>query len=239
MRYLPVSFNTNNKNVLVLGGGLLALSKIKKLINTDFKIYIISDIFVDEIKDMESKYPEKIFTKEETLSENFIFFNYDYVIIATTDFELNNKFELRAKKTNTLYERCDISSDSSMIMNESIEKNGIVLGIDTNKINPTIANIIYKDLEKFLDKYDENKINILNKIRTELVRKNASNIDDTILKLYKEEKISLNDYLEKIKKDNVESLEHFDNLNNKKTEKFSNDNSFPEDIDNEDKINKN
>ena len=30
MRYLPISYNTKDKNLLVLGGGLLALSKIKK-----------------------------------------------------------------------------------------------------------------------------------------------------------------------------------------------------------------
>ena len=200
MRYLPMGFDTENKNVLVLGGGLLALSKIKDLIDTNFKIYVIADSFVDEVLDLQKKYSERFFIKEEVLTEEFIFFNYDYLIIATNDFVLNSAFEKRAKKSGILYERCDILSESDLIINKAISKNGITIGLDTHKMNPAIKDIIVKDLDEFLNRYNPEKLNLLNDIRSELVRKNSPDIDETIKKLYTEEKITIDSYLKEIKK---------------------------------------
>ncbi len=43
MRYIPVSLDTKDKNVLVLGGGVLVLETIKKLLLTEVHaIYIIA-----------------------------------------------------------------------------------------------------------------------------------------------------------------------------------------------------
>ncbi|SHH55770.1 precorrin-2 dehydrogenase / sirohydrochlorin ferrochelatase [Anaerosphaera aminiphila DSM 21120] len=199
MRYLPVSFDTRNKNVLVLGGGLLSLSKIKVLLKTEFNIYVISDTFVDEIYELEKEYADKLFLKEESLDGNFIFFAYDYVLIATNDFVLNNALEKRAQKSNILYERCDVFSNSTMLMNRILEKGGLAIGITTDKLNPTISDIIYEDIEKLFETYDEEKIKILNRIRAELVRKNSPDIDNIIRELYATEKINLNTYLNNLK----------------------------------------
>ncbi|MDO5041259.1 MAG: NAD(P)-dependent oxidoreductase [Peptoniphilus sp.] len=204
MRYLPVSYDTKGKNVLVLGGGLLALSKIEQLIKTEFKIYVIADSFVDRIVQLEQEYPDRFFTKEEQLTKNFIFFSYDYLIIATNDFDLNSAFEERAKKSNILYQRCDIFSNSNLLLNNVVSKNSITLGFQDFKLNPTLTNIIKADLEKFLDNYNEEKINILNNIRSELVRKNVPDIDDIIKKLYYEEKITMEMFLKDLKEEKFE-----------------------------------
>ncbi|RVU54804.1 NAD(P)-dependent oxidoreductase [Anaerosphaera multitolerans] len=199
MRYLPVSFDTRNKNVLVLGGGLLSLSRIKILLKTEFKVYVISDTFVDEIYELQKEYTDKLFIKEENLNSDFIFFAYDYVLIATNDFMLNNSLEKRAQKSNILYERCDILSNSTLLMNRILEKGGLAIGITTDKLNPTISDIIYEDIEKLFNTYDAEKIQLLNKIRTELVRKNSPNIDGIMRKLYDTKEINLETYLNNLK----------------------------------------
>lgn len=203
MRYLPMSYDTRDKNVLVLGGGLLALSRIEKLIDTEFKIYVIASSLVDEIKKLSEKYPEKILVKEMELTEDFKFFSYDYVLIATNDFNLNSAFEQRCKGSNIAFERVDIISDSELLMTEVVEKNNVKIALDTYKLNPSLIDIIKDDIDEFLNKYSKEKFEILDDIRRELVRKNASDIDKIIKDLYFNEKISLTTYLEDLKNDKI------------------------------------
>lgn len=195
MRYLPISYNTKDKNLLVLGGGLLALSKIKKMLETEFKIYVIAESFVNEILNLQTQYPERLFLKEMQISNDFVFFAYDFLLIATTNFELNNALENRAIKTKILYERCDVVSSSSALLNEFVSREDIVVGISNEKLNPAIAEIIKDDIIELLSTYNMDKIKILNKIRAELVRKNAPDVDETIKKLFDEEKIKAEDFL--------------------------------------------
>ena len=50
MRYIPVSLDTKDKNVLVLGGGVLVLETIKKLLLTEVHaIYIIASEILPDI----------------------------------------------------------------------------------------------------------------------------------------------------------------------------------------------
>lgn len=207
MRYLPINLDTKDKNVLIIGGGLLALSKIKILLNTELKIYCISDSFVDEIKELVNKFPKKLFIKEEVLTEDFIFFGYDMCLIASNNFELNSAFEKRAIKNKMLYERCDILSNSTFTLPKTIEKEGLVVSLDNNKLNPTITEIIYEDIENLLNKYSYEKIKILNKIRSELVRKNSPHTDEIIRELYEKEKLTLDIYLKNLTSDENEDAQ--------------------------------
>ena len=201
MRYLPMSFDTQNKTVLVIGGGLMAYDRIKRLLDSEFKIYVISEDFIEEIFKLSDEHSERVLLKKGTIDKNFVFFGYDYLIIATHSFDLNYALEKRAEKSKIPYERCDIISNSTLLMNKTLSKEGLTVGITTNGINPTITEIVYEDILKLLDGYNGEKILILNKIRKELVKRNALNIDKTIRELYDSEKITLNNYLEDLKND--------------------------------------
>ena len=51
MRYLPVSLDTEDKKILILGGGYLAFSALKSVIDTEAEIYILSQkIFCKKLK---------------------------------------------------------------------------------------------------------------------------------------------------------------------------------------------
>lgn len=213
MRYLPISYDTKDKNLLVVGGGLLALSKIKEMLKTEFKIYVISDSFVDEIYTLQDQNPTQLYLKELHIDENFVFFSYDFLLIATTNFELNNALEERAIKTGILYERCDVLSNSNVMLNEIIEQEDIIVGISKERLSPAISEIIKTDIRNLVKEYNPDKIKILNKIRAELVRKNAPNIDETIKKLFNEEKINAQSYLDKLQEeDEKEKDEEIDSI---------------------------
>lgn len=207
MRYLPMSFDTRDKTALIIGGDFTALDRIKRLLESEFKIYVIAKDFIEEIINISTENSDRVFLKQGKLDENFVFFGYDYLIIATHDFELNDALEERAKRSNILYERCDFISSSDLLMNKVISKEGLTVGITTNGVNPTVTDIVYEDIAELLKKYNEEKILILNKIRRELVKRNALNVDEKIRELYDKEKITLDTYLNRLEHDEVRKQE--------------------------------
>lgn len=214
MRFLPVSIDTFEKKILILGGGYLALSALKSVLDTEAEIYMIADSFTTDIIKKSDESNGKIKLKEHTLEKDFKFMGFDYVLIATEDFELNEALEKRANSRNMIYQRFDIFSKSLMSINKSIERGPLTFSLSSSRLNPTITDIIFEDLKNFSEKYNLEKLNILSEIRSELVRKNSQNIDEIIRKLYESETINLSTFLEEMPQYKIEDLESSENLIN-------------------------
>lgn len=197
MRYIPVSLDTKDKNILVLGGGVLVLESIKKLLLTEANaIYIIASEILPEITKLEEENPERIKIKVMDIDENFRFFGYDFVIIGTYNLNLNNALEERAKNSNFMYQRLDIKSESTFVIDDFYNVGDISLSVSRTSNLPEIEEEFSKDLKDLASSYNEDKINILKQIRTNLIRKNAMDIDKTITKLYRDDTVNLREYLD-------------------------------------------
>ena len=197
MRYIPVSLDTKDKNVLVLGGGVLVPESIKKLLLTELNaIYIIAPEILPEITKLEEENPERIKIKVMDIDENFRFFGYDFVIIGTYNLNLNNALEERAKNSNLMYQRLDIKSESTFVIDDFYNVGDISLSVSRTSNLPEIEEEFSKDLKDLVSSYNEDKINILKQIRTNLIRKNAMDIDKTIAKLYRDDTVNLREYLD-------------------------------------------
>lgn len=215
MRYLPVSLDTRDKNILVLGGGYMAYSAIKTLAKTEATIYVIADIINDDIKKLADNYEEGRFKlKEEELTENFVFMGYDYVIIATENFQINQAMEKRAIDRKMIYQRCDIISSSTIVLSKVLEHGSISVGVSNSKLNPVVTDKVYSEIEKLLDTYSLDKLNILNSIRSELIRKNTKDIDDIIEGLYKEDDKTLDTLYKNIKDFKIDDEKSIDEILN-------------------------
>lgn len=196
MRYIPVSLDTKDKNVLVLGGGVLVLETIKKLLLTEVHaIYIIASEILPDITKLEEENPEIIKIKVMDIDENFRFFGYDMIIIGTYNLNLNNALENRALNSNLAYQRLDIKSESSFIIDDFYNVGDISLSVSRTSSLPEIEEEFSKDLKDLVSDYNEDKINLLKQIRTNLIRKNAKDIEKTIEKLYKDDTVNLREYL--------------------------------------------
>ncbi len=219
MRYIPVSLDTKDKNVLVLGGGVLVLETIKKLLLTEVHaIYIIASEILPDITKLEEENPERIKIKIMDIDENFRFFGYDMVIIGTYNLNLNNALENRALNSNLAYQRLDIKSESSFIINDFYNVGDISLSVSRTSSLPEIEEEFSKDLKDLVSDYNEDKINLLKQIRTNLIRKNAKDIEKTIEKLYKDDTVNLREYLNSDIEEQEEVKEEKD-LNKETSEK--------------------
>lgn len=219
MRYIPVSLDTKDKNVLVLGGGVLVLETIKKLLLTEVHaIYIIASEILPDITKLEEENPERIKIKIMDIDENFRFFGYDMVIIGTYNLNLNNALENRALNSNLAYQRLDIKSESSFIIDDFYNVGDISLSVSRTSSLPEIEEEFSKDLKDLVSDYNEDKINLLKQIRTNLIRKNAKDIEKTIEKLYKDDTVNLREYLNSDIEEQEEVKEEKD-LNKETSEK--------------------
>ncbi|WP_311561991.1 NAD(P)-dependent oxidoreductase [Peptoniphilus duerdenii] len=220
MRYIPVSLDTKDKNVLVLGGGVLVLETIKKLLLTEVHaIYIIASEILPDITKLEEENPERIKIKVMDIDENFRFFGYDMVIIGTYNLNLNNALENRALNSNLAYQRLDIKSESSFIIDDFYNVGDISLSVSRTSSLPEIEEEFSKDLKDLVSDYNEDKINLLKQIRTNLIRKNAKDIEKTIEKLYKDDTVNLREYLNSDIEEEQEEIKEEKDLNKETVEK--------------------
>lgn len=196
MRYYPVSIDTRNKKVLIIGGGKVALRKVKTLLATEFTMYVIGAAFEEGLVELATLYPERVRLKGSYINRDFVFMGYDYVIIATNDARLNSHLEETALARHVPFVRCDKRSESSFIMSKVISHGDLTVSVSAGGFNPTLTELVTEDLEEVLKTLSPEKIRILNEIRDRLVEKDTPNIKQIMEDLYSKEMITLNSYLE-------------------------------------------
>ncbi len=209
MKYFPISIDTKDKTILVLGGGALATSKIKMLLESEFKIYCISDDFTEEILTLREENPERLLLKGKTLNEDFVFFGYDYCVIATGDSRLNKSLADRAKRSQIEYYRADNIGESTFRFNEIIEQGGLSVSVLSEGLSAPVMKQITTDIENVLFKYDIEKLTLLNHIRSTLVLKNHPNVSEEIEKLSKQNVAVIKNYQETLNKTTPDIMSEF------------------------------
>ena len=190
MRYFPLMVDTQDKKVLVVGGGQAATTKIKGLLLSSFIFYCLSPAFCDELAALAEAYPERIFLKKTRIDEDFRFFAYDFLIAATDDAALNRALLRRAKSASVAVLSTSDPASSDVHLASVIRRGPLTLSISAE--NPTVSKYVKSDMEEFLSKYDEEKLYEMNRIRKLLVERKSAHISEIMEELWNEEKISKN-----------------------------------------------
>lgn len=188
MRYFPLMVDTQDKKVLVVGGGKAAATKIKGLLPSSFSFYCLSPVFDESLAELAEEYSERIFMKEKTVDADFRFFAYDFLIAATDDEALNDTLVRRAKLSSVPVLSTSDPETSDVHMASVVNRGPLVISISAE--NPTISKHVKEDMENFLEKYDEAKLEEMNKIRKILLERKSEHISRIMEDLWQREKIS-------------------------------------------------
>ena len=188
MRYFPLMVDTQDKKVLVVGGGKAAATKIKGLLPSSFSFYCLSPVFDESLAELAEEYSERIFMKEKTVDADFRFFAYDFLIAATDDAALNDTLVRRAKLSSVPVLSTSDPETSDVHMASVVNRGPLVISISAE--NPTISKHVKEDMENFLEKYDEAKLEEMNKIRKILLERKSEHISRIMEDLWQREKIS-------------------------------------------------
>ena len=149
-KFFPVSIDLNNKNVLVIGAGKVALRKIETLLNYNCNINIITkEILEEKFLELEKNNKIKIFKNQE-FEEKFL--ENIFLVITTTDNEiLNKEISQLCMSKNILVNNVTSKDDMNVRFMSIYEKDDIQIAISANG-NPKKAVEIKNKIKDIFEK---------------------------------------------------------------------------------------
>ena len=149
-KFFPVSIDLNNKNVLVIGAGKIALRKIATLLNYNCNIIVITkEVLEEKFLELEKNNKIKIFKNQE-FEEKFL--ENIFLVITATDNEILNKEISQLCMSKNILVNNVTSKDNMNIRFMSIyEKDDIQIAISANG-NPKKAVEIKNKIKDIFEK---------------------------------------------------------------------------------------
>ena len=149
-KFFPVSIDLNNKNVLVIGAGKIALRKIETLLNYNCNINVITkEILEEKLLELEKNNKIKILKnqefKEKFLQDIFL------VVVATDNEVLNKNISQLCMSKNILVNNVTSKDNMNVRFASIYEKDDIEIAISANG-NPKKAVEIKNKIKDIFEK---------------------------------------------------------------------------------------
>lgn len=199
MGYFPFFVDVQNQNCLVVGGGVVALRKIEKLLPFNPNITVVSPKVHKEILSIKNINIIKRKFDFNDLKEK------SFVITATDDKVLNKEIYNSCEENNIPVNTVDDKDNCSFIFPALARNNGVTVAISTSGKSPLYAKYLRKkiesliqDSESIVDNLSKYREKIKNEISLEENRKvafeklleyslsNESITDDSVDKIIKD-----------------------------------------------------
>ena len=149
-KFFPVSIDLNNKNVLVIGAGKIALRKVETLLNYNCNITVITkEILEEKFLELEKNNKIKIFKNQE-FKENFLQ-DIFLVVVATDNEVLNKNISQLCMNKNILVNNITSKDDMNVRFMSIYEKDDIQIAISANG-NPKKAVEIKNKIKDIFEK---------------------------------------------------------------------------------------
>lgn len=161
MGYFPFFVDVENQNCLVVGGGVVALRKIEKLLPFNPNITVVSPKVHKEILSIKNINIIKRKFDFNDLKEK------SFVITATDDKVLNKEIYNSCKENNIPVNTVDDKDNCSFIFPALARNNGVTVAISTSGKSPLYAKYLRKKIENLIQD-SESIVNNLSKYREKI-----------------------------------------------------------------------
>ncbi|RRD27342.1 precorrin-2 dehydrogenase/sirohydrochlorin ferrochelatase family protein [Fusobacterium canifelinum] len=149
-KFFPISIDLNNKNVLIIGAGKIALRKVETLLNYNCNITVITkDILEEKFLELEKNNKIKIF-KNQKFKKKFLE-NIFLVIVATDNEILNKEISDLCISKNILVNNITSKDNMNVRFSSIYEKDDIQIAISANG-NPKKAVEIKNKIKNIFEK---------------------------------------------------------------------------------------
>lgn len=136
--YMPLFVEMQDKEVLIVGGGAVALRKAKKLLAAGAKVTLMAPRAVDGWQQLPVRWQREIY-RDQPLT------GYDLVVAATDDVALNGRIAARAAAVNVWCNQ--VTARGTVILPAVIERGGLTVAVSgggeapflTKKVKAIIA----------------------------------------------------------------------------------------------------
>ena len=149
-KFFPVSIDLNDKNILVIGAGKIALRKIATLLNYNCNIIVITkEVLEEKFLELEKNNKIKIFKNQE-FEEKFLQ-DFFLVVVATDNEALNKNISQLCMSKNILVNNITSKDDMNVRFASIYEKDDIQIAISANG-NPKKAVEIKHKIKDIFEK---------------------------------------------------------------------------------------
>ena len=130
-KFFPVSIDLNDKDVLIIGAGKIALRKVETLLNYNCNIIVITkEVLEEKILELEKNDKIKILKNQE-FEEKFLE-NIFLVVVATDNEVLNKNISQLCMNKNILVNNITSKNDMNVRFASIYEKDDIQIAISAN-----------------------------------------------------------------------------------------------------------
>jgi precorrin-2 dehydrogenase/sirohydrochlorin ferrochelatase/precorrin-6A/cobalt-precorrin-6A reductase len=129
LQWFPVFQNISGKRVLVVGGGNIALRRVKTLLRFDCTIEIISPELHDELAELAAANPDSIRLTRRSFEGGDC--SADFVLAAANDREVNHRISLECREKGIPVSVADCKEDSTFFFPAVIVSDKIVAGVSS------------------------------------------------------------------------------------------------------------
>lgn len=169
MSCFPFFVEIGGKEGLVIGGGEVALRKIKKLLTFGPSIRIVAPVILPEILSMNGVTAEQRAFVSSDLDHHPAF-----VITATDDPALNRSVASLCQKKNIPVNVADDEGACGFLFPALIQKGDLTIGITTNGASPTASRFYRQQIEAMLPDNTETILSYLRESRGTIKKKISS-----------------------------------------------------------------
>lgn len=191
MACFPLMIEIEGKTVIVIGGGRIALHKIKVLLPFGARIVAVSEEFCDELMELAADNLRRITLLQESFNGSILNFGDSldnginsqidkilnmygsvcFVIAATDDERLQSIVSRVCKEKNIPVNVVDVRGKSSFYFPAVAKQYELVIAISTGGNSPVAAGYIKKKIEDYLPVYYGKMIDALGRLREQALAK--------------------------------------------------------------------
>lgn len=158
MAYFPFYIDIEKKDILVVGGGAVALRKVEKLLPFNPVITVVSPEICNEIVKLGVKTVKRVFVDSD-LDGMFC------VISATNNSQVNEHIYRLCSAKNIPVNTVDDKERCTFIFPALVKENGITAGITTSGKSPVYAKYVKEQLIQLLENINADTVEVLWKYR--------------------------------------------------------------------------
>ena len=168
MESFPIFINLKEKPVTVIGGGDIALRKVKLLIKAGPKITVIAKVVSKDLKELLREHNQKMIIKsfhESDLNTPIL------IIAATNNAKTNKRISMYAQQNNILVNVVDQPKLCTFTMGSIVERDSLVISISSGGKAPVLVRNVREKIETLIPQSYAELVNFSGSLRAVVKKK--------------------------------------------------------------------
>lgn len=153
MAYFPFMVDIGNRKCLVVGGGRIALHKVKILLGFGVHIRVIADAICPELCALHQEAGAYTFELVQRQFQDSDIADMDFVVAATDDEELNYHISELCKQSKIPVNAVDMKEACSFIFPAMIQEKDLLIAISSGGQSPAAAAYVKQQIKRQIPAY--------------------------------------------------------------------------------------